>query len=78
MFIKMDELIVAEFLLSGRETLLMRIWTNLRLELRPTLAATSSFLIVITVFGMLGAELRRKSLCMNQKNHLPTNQTIKE
>jgi len=75
----MDELIVAEFLLSGRETLPMRIWANLRLELRPTLAATSSFLIVITVFGMLGAELlRRKSLCMNQKNHLLTNQTIKE
>tara|TARA_B110000008_G_scaffold212166_1_gene211141 strand:- start:459 stop:1292 length:834 start_codon:yes stop_codon:yes gene_type:complete len=72
-FISVDELIVAEFLLSGRETLPMRIWANLRLELRPTLAAASTILIVATVLGMTGAELlRRRSAARIKK--LPTKQ----
>lgn len=61
-FVSFDELIIAEFLLSGQQTLPMRIWADLRLELRPTVAAVSSLLIVVTTLGMGAAEyLRRRA-----------------
>ncbi|GAB5470859.1 MAG: ABC transporter permease [Rhodospirillales bacterium] len=61
-FVSFDELIIAEFLLSGQETLPMRIWADLRLEVSPTVAAVSSLLVVVTSLAMAGAEiLRRRS-----------------
>jgi len=59
-FVSFDELIIAEFLLSGQETLPMRIWADLRLEVSPTVAAVSSLLIVVTSLAMVGAELLRR------------------
>ena len=59
-FVSFDELIIADFLLSSRETLPMRIWADLRLEVSPTVAAVSSILIVITTLAMVGAELLRR------------------
>ncbi len=61
-FVSFDELIIAEFLMSSRETLPMRIWADLRLEVSPTVAAVSAILIVATTVAMVGAEiLRRRS-----------------
>jgi putative spermidine/putrescine transport system permease protein len=60
-FVSFDELIIAQFLLSSTETLPMRIWANLRLEISPTVAAVSSILIVVTTFAMGAAELLRRS-----------------
>lgn len=65
-FVSFDELIISEFMMSEQETLPMRIWADLRLELRPTIAAVSSLLIVVTTLGMGLAELyRRKSINMS-------------
>ncbi len=61
-FVSFDELIIADFLMSSRETLPMRIWADLRLEVSPTVAAVSSILIVATTVAMVAAEvLRRRS-----------------
>ncbi|MCE8009562.1 MAG: ABC transporter permease [Aestuariivita sp.] len=59
-FVSFDELIIAQFLMSRNETLPMRIWADLRLELRPTLAAVASLLIVVTTLALAGAELLRR------------------
>lgn len=59
-FVSFDELIIADFLLSSRETLPMRIWADLRLEVSPTVAAVSSILIVVTTIAMVGAEVLRR------------------
>jgi putative spermidine/putrescine transport system permease protein len=59
-FVSFDELVIAQFLMNGRETLPMRIWADLRLELRPTIAAVSSLLIILTTVAMLLAELLRR------------------
>lgn len=59
-FVSFDELIIAQFLMSAQETLPMRIWADLRLELRPTIAAVSSLLIIITTLGMGAAEILRR------------------
>ncbi len=59
-FVSFDELIIAEFLMSGRETLPMRIWADLKLDLNPTISAVSTLLIVVTVIGMGGAEILRR------------------
>jgi putative spermidine/putrescine transport system permease protein len=61
-FVSFDELIIAEFVLSGKETLPMRIWADLKLAVSPTVAAVASILIVVTTAAMGGAEvLRRRS-----------------
>ena len=59
-FVSFDELIIAEFLMGGRETLPMRIWADLKLELNPTISAVSSLLILVTIVGMGGAEILRR------------------
>ncbi|MCP5368325.1 MAG: ABC transporter permease [Hyphomicrobiales bacterium] len=65
-FVSFDELIIAEFLMGEQETLPMRIWADLRLELRPTIAAVSSLLITITTLGMALSEiLRRRGANLN-------------
>lgn len=61
-FVSFDELIIAEFVLSSKETLPMRIWADLRLDVSPTVAAVASILIVVTTIAMVGAEtLRRRA-----------------
>ena len=65
-FVSFDELIISEFMMSEQETLPMRIWADLRLELRPTIAAVSSLLIVVTTLGMGLAEIfRRRSVSIS-------------
>lgn len=64
-FISFDELTVALFLMSGQETLPMRLWSNMRLDISPVIAAVATILIAVTTVGMLGAELlRRKSVAL--------------
>jgi putative spermidine/putrescine transport system permease protein len=59
-FVSFDELIIAQFLMSSQETLPMRIWADLKLDVSPTVAAVSSVLIVATTVAMVGAELLRR------------------
>jgi putative spermidine/putrescine transport system permease protein len=61
-FVSFDELIIAEFLMQGHETLPMRLWADLKLQLNPTVSAVSTLLIAITVGALGGAEwLRRRA-----------------
>jgi putative spermidine/putrescine transport system permease protein len=58
-----DELIIALFLAGvASETLPVRIWNSLRLEVEPTIAAVSAFLIAVTVAVLLIDALVRKAL----------------
>ncbi|ODT29412.1 MAG: hypothetical protein ABS53_13870 [Hydrogenophaga sp. SCN 70-13] len=60
-FVSFDELVIAEFLMAGRETLPMRIWADLKLQLNPTVSAVSTLLIAVTVVALGAAEgLRRR------------------
>ncbi len=67
-FVSFDELIIAEFLMGGRETLPMRIWADLKLELNPTISAVSTLLILVTAIGMGCAEILRRRALANQSN----------
>jgi len=61
-FLSFDELIVSLFTLSGKETLPMLLWNNMRLDVSPIITAVASLLIMATIVFMLGAEvLRRRS-----------------
>lgn len=60
-FISFDELIIAEFLLSGKETLPMKIWADVRLELKPTVAAVSSILIILTSIAIIFVEFLKRN-----------------
>ncbi len=61
-FVSFDELIIALFVLGGRETLPMRIWSDLRFELNPTVGAVATLLIALTIAGLSLAEaLRRRA-----------------
>lgn len=58
-----DEVVVAIFMASpSLQTLPVRIWTTLRLELTPEIAAVSSLLVGLTVALMLLVALVRKGL----------------
>lgn len=59
-FVSFDELIISQFVLSGSETLPMRIWADLQLDLSPTVSAVASLLIVVTTLAMAAAELLRR------------------
>ncbi|MFA5521491.1 MAG: ABC transporter permease [Castellaniella sp.] len=61
-FVSFDELIIAEFLLSSKETLPMKIWADVRLDLEPTVAAVSSLLIIASSVAIAAAELLRRRL----------------
>lgn len=64
-FISFDDLIVALFIMGGKETLPMMIWANLKYELTPALTAIASLLIVFTFACILPAEYyRRRKLMM--------------
>ncbi len=61
-FVSFDELIIALFVMSENHTLPIRIWSDLRFELDPTIAAISTLLIVFTTAAMIVADrLRRRS-----------------
>ncbi|MGO9773899.1 MAG: ABC transporter permease [Roseiarcus sp.] len=61
-FISFDELIVALFLMGDKQTLPVRIWTDLRFELSPTIAPISTLMVVLTTVAMIVAEaLRRRA-----------------
>lgn len=59
-FISFDELIFALFLMSGKETLPVRIWSDLQHFINPTIAAVSTIFIVGTTLAMTLAELMRR------------------
>ncbi|WP_210236601.1 ABC transporter permease [Arenibacterium halophilum] len=59
-FVSFDELIIAQFLMKGSETLPMRIWADLRLDISPVVAAVSGLLIVVTTLAMMIAEILRR------------------
>lgn len=62
-----DELIIALFLAGvSSETLPVRIWNSLRLEVEPTIAAVSAFLIAVTVAILLIDVLLRRGLARRQ------------
>jgi len=59
-FISFDELIIALFTSGGSPTIPVRIWTDLRFEINPTVAAVASVLVVFTTAMMIVAELLRR------------------
>lgn len=59
-FASFDELIVTLFVSGGLQTLPVRIWTDLKLRLDPTVAAVACLLIVVSVAGMGLAEYFRQ------------------
>jgi len=62
-FISFDELIVALFVMGDKQTLPVRIWTDLRFELSPVIAPISTLMVAFTVVAMGVAEfLRRKAV----------------
>lgn len=58
-FISFDELVIALFLMGGSETLPVRVWNDLRFEINPTIAAISTFFVVVTALAMGLAEYLR-------------------
>ena len=67
-FISFDELVIALFLMGGSETLPVRIWNDLRFEINPTIAAISTFFVVITTLAMGLAEFLRTRATRRQGN----------
>ena len=58
-FISFDELVVALFVMGRNETLPMRIWSTVRDDLTPVVAAVATLLIVATVAAVVLAEFLR-------------------
>ena len=46
--------------MSGQDTLPMRIWADLKLDLNPTISAVASVLIVATTISTGAAEILRR------------------
>lgn len=62
-FVSFDELVVALFVTGRWDTLPKRIWSDLRLEIDPTIAAVASLLIAINLICITAAEfMRRRAL----------------
>jgi len=59
-FISFDELIFALFVMSGKETLPVRIWSDLHHFINPTIASVSTIFIIATTLAMTVAELLRR------------------
>jgi putative spermidine/putrescine transport system permease protein len=59
-FVSFDELVIALFITGRWDTLPKRIWSDLRLEIDPTIAAVASVLIAITLVGITAGELLRR------------------
>lgn len=67
-FVSFDELVIALFLMGGAETLPVRIWNDLRFEINPTIAAISTFFVVVTALAMGLAEYLRARATRRQGN----------
>lgn len=59
-FISFDELAIALFITGRWDTLPKRIWSDLRLEIDPTIAAVAALLVGITLVGVTFGELLRR------------------
>ncbi|MEH2702231.1 MULTISPECIES: ABC transporter permease [Rhizobium] len=59
-FTSFDELTVALFLMTGEETLPMRLWANMKLDISPVIAPIATILIVVTTICLLFAEFIRR------------------
>ena len=59
-FISFDELVVALFVMGRNETLPMRIWSTVRDDLTPVVAAVATLLIVVTVAAVVLAEFLQR------------------
>ena len=59
-FVSFDELVIALFITGRWDTLPKRIWSDLRLEIDPTIAAVASCLIAVTLIGIAVGELLRR------------------
>lgn len=59
-FISFDELVVALFVMGRNETLPMRIWSTVRDDLTPVVAAVATLLIVATVAAVVLAEFLQR------------------
>ncbi len=59
-FVSFDELVIALFITGRWDTLPKRIWSDLRLEIDPTIAAVAAILIAITLIGITAGELLRR------------------
>lgn len=59
-FVSFDELVIALFITGRWDTLPKRIWSDLRLEIDPTIAAVASVLIAMTLVGITAGELLRR------------------
>lgn len=59
-FISFDELIVALFVMGDKQTLPVRIWTDLRFELSPTIAPIATLMVALTTIAMVAAEILRR------------------
>ncbi|BDB30675.1 ABC transporter permease (plasmid) [Cupriavidus sp. P-10] len=55
-FVSFDELVVALFIMGRNETLPMRIWSNVRDDLTPVVAAVATLLIVLTILALAVSE----------------------
>jgi len=61
--VSFDELLIAMFLTNVRDqTLAVRIWNSLHLEVEPTIAAVSAFLIAVTGLFLLADWVIRRRL----------------
>lgn len=68
-FVSFDELVIALFLMGGSETLPVRIWNDLRFEINPTIAAISTFFVIVTALAMGLAEFLRARATRRQGNN---------
>ncbi len=59
-FISFDELVFALFVMGGKVTLPVRIWSDLQQFINPTIAAVSTIFIVVTTLAMTLAEILRR------------------
>lgn len=59
-FVSFDELVIALFITGRWDTLPKRIWSDLRLEIDPTIAAVASLLVAITLVGITVGEIFRR------------------
>jgi len=60
--VSFDELIITMFISGTRHTLPVRMWMDLWLEIDPTIAAVSSFLMLLSIAAILSAEwIRRRA-----------------
>jgi putative spermidine/putrescine transport system permease protein len=69
-FVSFDELVIALFITGRWDTLPKRIWSDLRLEIDPTIAAVAAILIAITLVGITGGELLRRWAMARSTNQL--------